>query len=180
MKHMQVVRLYENRRVSGNTDVPAKGKIDAVTPDALLLKEMEETNAWARLGAQIYFGWFALILTINGVATGWLFAYKGQTPEFARLIFGTFILINLLAIVVTLWICKLMIDSHRRITDVIQSISQRSSEPALSAAALEVPRSGMSPQAIKVALGFTAAALIILLCFWIILPVWPQIVRGSP
>ena len=40
----------------------------------LLSKEIEESNSWARVGFQVYFGWFALQFSVNALAAGWLLA----------------------------------------------------------------------------------------------------------
>jgi hypothetical protein len=76
------------------------GDTEIVKPSDFLLKEMEETNDWARLGAQLYFGWFTLMLTVNGLATDGLLSHK-VSVNLGCWISGTFIGLNSLGTVVT-------------------------------------------------------------------------------
>jgi hypothetical protein len=138
--------------------------------DALLVKEVDETNNWARLGAQLYFGWFTLMLTVNGLATGWLFTNRGRVPPFARLIFLIFVVLNLMGTIVTILLRKHMLESDRRIQDVLTGLlrdHQRGDH-------FFAPQSPMPRQAINTVFFFTGAALFMLLLFWIILALWPE------
>src|ERR1700730_8089321 len=90
---------------------------EVVTPVALLVKEMEEINNWARLAFQMYFGWFALQFTVNGVAMGWLFTNKGPMPTFARLVFAILLGWNLMGTITTLVIRKHILDCDSRIRE---------------------------------------------------------------
>jgi len=143
--------------------------------DALLVKEMEETNNWARLGAQLYFGWFTLLLTVNGFATGWLFSGKDTTgwlfsgkeaPLFARWIFFTFAVLDLLGTVATIRIRKHLGDSDRRVTEVIKNLTHHAT------AGTFMPLSPVPRGAIKTALGFTGLALIALTISWLVLAIF--------
>src|SRR2546430_10361876 len=89
---------------------------EAAKQEALLLKEMEETNNWARLGAQLYFGWFALQFTVNGIAIGWL-TQSAIKPPFNRLVFAIFIGWNLMGTITTFFIRKHILDCDSRITE---------------------------------------------------------------
>jgi hypothetical protein len=130
---------------------------------ALLMRELDEVNSWARLGAQLYFGWFTLIITVNGVGIGWLFTHNGGLPTFAPLLFGVFILLDLMATVVTYYIRGHMLASGRRVTEVVESLTARNGVNVQSA----VPEG-----AINTAFFFTGAALFMLLLFWAILTGW--------
>lgn len=154
-------------------DVPNSGgnqNTEADKLEALLVKEMEETNDWARLGAQLYFGWFTLLLTVNGFAIGWLFSGKEPTgllisgkevPTFARWIFGVFAGLDLLGTVATFRIRKHLRDSDRRIREVIENLTHRAT------AGRFMPQSPVPLGAIKTALGFTGLALIFLTISWL-------------
>jgi hypothetical protein len=136
--------------------------------NALLVKEMEETNDWARLGAQLYFGWFTLLLTVNGVATGWLFTRTGTMPQFAWLVFCVFILLNLMGTIATFRIRSHLLDSDRRIRDVIEELTQHSATKGPSFR----PRSPVPLGAINTAFGATGTALIMLALFWAIFAIF--------
>jgi hypothetical protein len=49
----------------------------------LLSKEIEESNSWARVGFQVYFGWFALQFSVNALAAGWLLARNAPVAHFS-------------------------------------------------------------------------------------------------
>ena len=149
---------------------------DAVKQNALLLKEMDETNNWARLGAQLYFGWFTLMITINGVAIGWLFSAKGVVPRFARLLFLIFVVLNLMGTIVAYFIRKHMLDCDRRIQEVLAGLKRnRATEGVYFEAQSPVPR-----QAINTVFTFTGTALLMLLIFWTVLEIWPQVFLAPP
>ena len=141
---------------------------EAVKQGALLLKEMEEANNWARLGAQLYFGWFALLLTANALATGWLFARNSPMPAFTPLVFGVFVVLNLMGTIVTYRIRTNLLDSDRRIKEVIETVSQHH----LAEYPWSEPQSPVPLQAIDTAFGFTATALAMLVLFWLALVIW--------
>jgi hypothetical protein len=140
---------------------------EVVTTGALLTKEMEETNHWARLGAQLYFGWFTLLLTVNGFAIGWLFTSKVATPQlFARVVFCAFVVLDVLGTIATFRIRQHLFDSDRRIKEVIKKLTQHRVIEGTS------PQSPVPLGAIKTALGFTGIALIVLALFWSILVIF--------
>lgn len=138
---------------------------------ALLTQEIEETNKWARLGAQLYFGWFALILTFNGLSTNWVFTRTGGTPRLDRLIFAVFIAVNLMGTVAAYYIRNHMLNCDRRIKEVIANLTaQRSIE--------DVPLKPNSPvalQAVNTVFIYTASSLVMLSLFWTTLEIWPNI-----
>lgn len=132
--------------------------------NALLAKELDEVNNWARLGAQLYFGWFALMITVNGVGISWLFTRNSGLPPFAPLVFWGFILLNLLATVASYKIWGHMIASGRRVTEVLESLTVRNGGVNVQSAVPEA--------AINAASFFTGATLFMLLLFWAILTGW--------
>jgi hypothetical protein len=138
---------------------------------AFLLKEIEENNYWARLGAKIYFGWFSLIFIINACATGWLFTYGGVRPPYARLIFLIFIGLNLMGTIVTYFIRNHMLDCDRRIRDVLEGLKQEYP----SEVPYTEPRSAVPRQIVNVMFAFTGIAFFMLFLFWLILEFWPHV-----
>jgi|SRR6266850_1721498 len=147
---------------------------DAVKPTALLLKEMEEINNWVRLGVQLYFGWFALQFTVNGVATGWIFTYKGTMPSFARFVFLIFIGWNLMGTITTFYFHKHILDCDQRIRDIIDVLTRQH----LTEAANFKPRSPIPREAINTVFFLCAATMLMSLVFWTALETWPQILSS--
>ncbi len=132
--------------------------------DTLLLREMEETGNWARLAFQLYFGWFALQIAVNGIAAGWLFN-SAALPSFAKVIFAAFIGWNLIGIIATALVHKSILASDRRVKEVIKTMvrghltdndswSRESSLPLL---------------ALGIAFAGCGVTLVLSLAFWLIL-----------
>ena len=133
-----------------------------------LTKEMEETNDRARLGAQLYFGWFTLLLTVDGFATGWLFTRDGAMPLFARWVLCVFIGMDLLGTIATFRIREHLFASDRRLREVIAKLPRHRAIEGI------VPQSPVPLGEIKTALGFTGAALVVLSLFWSIVAIFPS------
>lgn len=146
--------------VYGNPPASAVGGTNT-----LILKELDEVNRWARLGALLYFGWFTLLLGVNGVGIGWLFMRYGALPPFAPLLFGVFILLNLMATLVTYFVHRYMIAAGERVTEVLESLSMRNGGGVKA-------QSAVPAAAINAAYYFTGATLFMLLLFWAILTGW--------
>lgn len=137
-------------------------------PNPLQLKEMDEVNNWARLGGQLYFGWFTLMLTINGLGVGWLFTHNGPLPPFAPLLFGVFILLDLMATVSTYYIRNHMLACDTRITAILEGLARRR-------AAAGPPPDVQSPvprAAVRTVFLFTGGVMFLLLLFWTTLTGW--------
>jgi hypothetical protein len=133
---------------------------------ALLVKELEETNNWARLVLQLYFGWFALQFTVNGVAMGWLFRYTGPMPWFASLVFLVFAGWNLMGMIGTVLVYKGLVEGDVRLQEVTESMSQLHSYDHDSRPRA---RSPMPRGPISIVFGFCAVTMFISLAFWIVL-----------
>lgn len=144
---------------------------EPIKADALLFKEIEENNKWARLGAQLYFGWFALMSTVNGLAANWLFTSRRDIPPFADLMFLIFVALNLMGIIVTFYIRKHMLDCDRRIQDVLTGLTRYHVPKGDSSA----PQSPVPRHIVNVVFAFTGITLFMLLIFWIALWLWPEI-----
>jgi hypothetical protein len=151
--------------VKQDADKQNRDEQDRDKQDALLLKEIDETNKWARLGAQLYLAWFALQFIVNGVATGWLFTNKGAMPASANLAYVVLILWNLMGIIATLLILKSLLDSDLRITEVIEKLTPQ----YRTLAAERQSRSPLPRRAISIAFTFGAVTLFMSLAFWTIL-----------
>lgn len=160
----------EEKRKAEADKEEEKRKTEAGKQEALLVKEMDETNNWSRLGAQIYFGWFTLMLTVNGIATGWLFSNKGTVPRFARLLFLIFFVLNLMGTIVTILIRKYMLESDQRIQNVLVGLVRDHKRGD----GFFEPQSPMPREAIKTVFFFNVAALFMLMLFWMILALWPE------
>jgi hypothetical protein len=151
--------------MSGN-DSDSVASNDAV--HELLATEMEEANNWARLGAQLYFGWFTLLLTVNGFATGWLFTRQGPVPRFSRLVYVVFVVLDLLGAVATFRIRRHLHESDRRIREVLEQLKE-GLRPAIQRIS---PQSPVPVNAINTAFVFTGFALILLVLFWLVLAIF--------
>lgn len=170
--HLRVRKLYVWQGSLGPYDYPYTEQI-ASSPNAkdrstLLFKEMEETNNWARLGAQLYFGWFTLLLTANGLATGWLFTRDRSMPPLAFLVFLVFIALNLMGIIATSRIRRHLLEAHHRIEEVIGTLTQH----CVNGDHGFKHQSPVPLNAINAAFGFTSAALVMLMLFWTAVEVW--------
>lgn len=166
------------------TDQKAYEQIITVTPNnaggrnnrpdkhsAFQLKEIEENSRWARTGANLYFGWFAVIVAINVLATIWLFTYKGVRPPYARLVFLLFIGLNLTGTVVTYFIRNHMLRCDQRIRDVLTELKQEHpTEGRYSELLSPVPH-----QVVTVIFAFTGVTFFMLFLFWMILEIWPHV-----
>jgi hypothetical protein len=164
--------------------VPTTGdeKHEAVEPSALLLKEMDETNTWARSGAQLYFGAFTLLLTVNVLGAGWFFTHIGRMPPFTFLLFLVFIGLNLMGTIMTYRIRREMLDADDRIADVVDSLTPDLVTEDVNSR----PLSPMPREAFKIAFFFAGATSFMLLVFWTVLLIWgwiagfSSLVVGSP
>lgn len=132
----------------------------------LIHKELDEINHWARLSALIYFGAFSLIVVVNGIGVGWLFTRAGVLPPFAPLLFAVFILLDLMAAVVTIFIHRYMVAAGERVAEVLKSLATRNGGGGVEA------QSAVPAAAINAAYYFTGATLFMLLLFWAILTGW--------
>ena len=139
----------------------AKGRNEEAV---LLLKDLEETNSWARSGFRLFFGWFAWQFTVNAAAIGWLFIYKGPLPALARMVYAMFIGWNLLGTIGTLLVHKSLHDCDLRIKEVIERLTQdhRPVDPSWK------PRSAIPLQAINAVFIFCAVSTFMSMSFWTI------------
>jgi len=155
---------------------------DGTPRDVLLLKEMDETNHWARLGAQLYFGAFTVLLTVNVLAAGWLFTHTGRMPSFTFLSFFVFMGLDLMGTVMTYRILQEMLNSDDRLADITDILTQHLANEDVSSA----PMSPMPREAIRVTYFFTGATSFLLFVFWTVLVIWgfttgfSSLVAGNP
>ncbi len=140
------------------------GNNEPVQPDALLIKDIEETNSWARSGFQLFFGWFAWQFTVNAVATGWLFTYKGPVPTLARLVYAMFIGWNLLGTIGTLLAHKSLHDCDLRIKQLIETLAEHQG----AGESWWQPKSAIPLQAVNTVFIFCAVTTFMSLAFWTI------------
>jgi hypothetical protein len=132
---------------------------DKVTEAALLLKETDEINNWARLGSHLYFGLFTVLLIVNGIAIAWL-----STSNRAS-VFFMFILFNLIGALATILVVKYLLQCDRRIEELIGILSRHhETKDSWSG-----PKSAIPKQEVKILFGFAAFALVVLLIFWTVL-----------
>jgi hypothetical protein len=130
----------------------------------VLLKEVEESNNWARSGFQLFVGWFALQFVINVAAIIALIMYRGTPPSFARAVYAVLIGWNLVGSILSLLVQKSMHDCDLRIRDVLGNVTKESDpdDPPLK------PRSAIPLEAINIVCLASAVTLFILMAFWTI------------
>jgi hypothetical protein len=135
---------------------------NAVKPSALLAKEAEEVNNWARLAFQLYFGWFALQFTINALAMSWLFSERGLNPNYARPVLLMFVGWNLMGLIGTVLVHRGLRASDGRVREVIDRLtaqgSLESSRPA--------PQSPMPMGTLNVLFPICAVTVFMALALW--------------
>lgn len=133
---------------------------------SLLLKELEESNLWARWVLQLYFGWFALQFTVNGFAIGWLVTRTGSLPWFGSLIFLVFIVWNLMGAIGAVLVYKGLAAGDERMKQVIEAthkLDQTGQHSRLR------PQSSMPRVAITTVFAFCVITMFISLAFWIVM-----------
>ena len=162
--------MSESREADAVSDLadPNDRNSELVKSETLLLKELDETHTWARLGAQLYFGAFTILLTVNGFGMGWLFTHKGTAPPFTFLAFFVFIGLNLFGAIMTYLIHRQMLRSDERIARVIDTLTPH----LVAEESSSKPRSPMPRGAIKIAFFFAGASALMLFVFWTVLAVW--------
>jgi hypothetical protein len=148
--------------------VPESGHRDpgAFEARTLLLKEMEETNIWARLALKLYFGWVALQFAVNSIALGWLFTYNGPVPWFGRLIYLAFIVWNLMGTIGTVLVYKALVQCDVRIEAVIETMAGVDLDKQDS---WPMAQSPLPLSVINLIFIFCAVTMFVLMAFWIIL-----------
>lgn len=151
--------------VKQDSDKQDKEKQDRDKHEALLLKEMDEINHWARLGCQLYFGWYAVQFTANGFATGWLFTRAGGVPPFANSVFLALIGTNLLGLIGTLLSLKNLLAYDLRLKDVLGRLTLHHGSESQSFP----PLSPMPRQQINMVFGLCAVILFMAMAFWAVM-----------
>lgn len=134
-----------------------------VRPGALLVKEFDETNNWARVAFQLYFGLFALHLIINALAMGLLIGGRSFDPAYANGVLSMLVGWNLLGFIGTLFVYKGLSDSNLRIGEIIEELTRYD-----AAAARFESRSPVPQQALNTVFVVCAVTLFFSLAFWAI------------
>jgi len=152
--------------VTNGATIASNGPSTSAKPGGLLLQEMEETNHWARLVLQLYFGWFALQFAVNGVAMGLLLAYHGQLPWFANLIILVFVGWNVIGAIGTVLVYKGLVNCDARIGELIETWAKRSisADDYWAKPSSPIPKSTLSA-----VFAFCAITMFISLGFWLML-----------
>jgi hypothetical protein len=153
------------RDADGRTPATGHRDREAFEASNLLLKEMEESNNWARLALKLYFGFVALQFAVNSIVLGWLFTYNGPMPWFAGLIYLVFIVWNFMGTIGTVLVYKALVQSDARIRAVIEMMGlQLDSQDSWPR-----PQSPMPLSMIKLIFIFFAVTTFMSLAVWIVL-----------
>lgn len=135
------------------------GRGETLRKAVLLLNEADEINNWARLGCQLCFGVFTLLLTVNGIAIVW-FATSNRA-----FVFFLFMIINLMGTLATVFVGKYLLGCDRRLRELMWMLTNHpETEDPWSWPQSPIPR-----QAVKILFGLIIFALIMLLGFWTVL-----------
>jgi len=133
-------------------------------PEALLVRDIEETHSWARLGFLLHFGWFALLLAVNGVVAGLFITSWEDVRLFATALCIVFVGLNLAGIVGTMLLAGYLLECGTRVQEINRKLLRMNqSRDSFSESLAHIPRT-----AIKVLFGFTGLVLLLLLIFWAI------------
>ena len=133
--------------------------------EALLVRDIEETHSWARLGFVLHFGWFAFLLAVNGVAAGLFITRWEDVRLFANAICIVFIGVNLVGVVGTVLLAGYLLECGTRVQEITgKLLRMNQSRDSFSESLALIPRT-----AIKILFGFTELVLVLLLIFWAIL-----------
>jgi len=134
-------------------------------PEALLVRDIEETHSWARLGFLLHFGWFALLLAVNGVVVGLFITSWEDVRLFATALCIVFIGVNLVGVVGTVLLVGYLLECGTRVQEINRKLLRMNqSRDSFSESLALIPRT-----AIKILFGFTGLVLLLLLILWAIL-----------
>jgi hypothetical protein len=131
----------------------------------LLLNEQEEINEWNRAVAQIYYAWYTVFLTLNGVALTWVFGDKppeNHRPDLKYAIV-VFALWNLLGIIATIAVACYVRSSNTRVQKINDLLTDRIGDASVRV------KSPMPALTSQIAYCANVVALASLLIVWIIL-----------
>lgn len=164
-------RKRSNRALLGTivTNVHANGRDNTgattTSDDAakLLLKEIEEASNWARIGFQVYFGWFALQFTVNAVAVGWLIGQNSPQPWLFNLACLLLMAWNLLGGIMTVLVYKALAAKDERTVEVLGILNRhyRTSDLNMQSQS-PMPRSSFA-----LIFAFCAVTMFVSLFFWL-------------
>lgn len=122
-----VVTTHAHPRENGDQKPSPNGdstNVDVTDEGAKLLsKEIEESNSWARVGFQVYFGWLALQFSINALAAGWLLARNAPVAHFS-LSCLLLIVWNLLGALMTVLVYKALAAMDARNVELLAVLNR--------------------------------------------------------
>jgi hypothetical protein len=141
---------------------------EADRPSQWAMREMEEVNNWARLGAKLYFCWFTLVLVFNGLGMSWLFTRDGVIPDYANVIFVVFLMLNLASLAAVYFTRSYMLAAGTRMADMLKAVTRQNGGGGYG---MDV-QSPMPALAVNTAYYFSLATLTMLMFFWVYLMGW--------
>lgn len=165
-------RKRSNRVLFGTvvTSVHANGHDDASSRSEtrisdegakLLSKEIDEINNWARIGFQVYFGWFALQFSVNALAAGWLLARNAPAQHFTL---ACLLLIswNLLGALMTVLVYKALAAMDARHVELLAVLNRHYRTSDLQAES----QSPLARASFPVLFGVSAVTMFVSAFFW--------------
>jgi len=127
----------------------------------LLFKEIEEIHSWARVGFQVYFGWFALQFSVNALAAGWLLARNSPVAHFS-LACLLLIIWNLLGALMTVLVYKALVGMDARSVELLGVLNRHHRTTDLNAES----QSPIARASFPVLFGVSAVTMFVSAFFW--------------
>ncbi len=155
--------IVRNVHVNGHDDTSTSGTRIMDDAAKLLLKEIEEAGNWARIGFQVYFGWFALQFTVNAVAVGWLVGQNSPRPWLFNLACLLLMAWNLLGGIMTVLVYKALASKDERTVEVLAILDRHYRTSDLHTAS----QSPMPRSSFALIFSFCAVTMFVSFFFWL-------------
>jgi hypothetical protein len=156
-------KFVTNVHANGLDDISISGTRTIDDAAKLLLKEIEESGNWARIGFQVYFGWFALQFTVNAVAVGWLVGQNSPQPWLFNLACLLLMAWNLLGGIMTVLVYKALAGKDERTVEVLGVLNRHYRTSDLNTES----KSPMPRSSFKVIFAFCAVTMFVSFFFWL-------------
>ena len=159
--------VVTNVNANGNThDTPSPSPNETRTSDEgakLLLTEIAEASNWARLGFQVYFGWFALQFTVNAVAVGWLIGRDAPQPWLFNLACLLLMGWDLLGAIMTVLVYKALAGKDERTVELLAVLNRHYQTSNLQVES----QSPMPRKSFALIFGFCGLTMFVSFFFWL-------------
>jgi hypothetical protein len=155
--------IVANVHGNGHDDTSSSGTRTSDDAAKLLLKEIEEASNWARIGFQVYFGWFALQFTVNAVAVGWLVGQNSPQTGIFNLACLLLMAWNLLGGIMTVLVYKALAAKDERTVEVLRILNRHYRTSDLNTQS----QSPMPRSSFALIFAFCAVTMFVSFFFWL-------------